>query len=45
MSSMYMIVIGGAGLIVGILCGFLARKKLVESRIQAIEEYSRKVFG
>ena len=45
MSSMYMIVIGGAGLIVGILCGFLARKKLVESRIQAIEEYSRKVLA
>jgi ribonuclease Y len=42
---MYMIVIGGAGLIVGILCGFLARKKLVESRIQAIEEYSRKVLA
>ena len=40
-----MIVIGGAGLIVGILCGFLARKKLVESRIQAIEEYSRKVLA
>ena len=45
MSSMYMIVIGGAGLIVGILCGFLARKKLVESRTQAIEEYSRKVLA
>ncbi len=47
MSSMYiyMIVIGGAGLIVGILCGFLVRKKLVESRIEAIEEYSRKVLA
>jgi len=40
-----MIVIGGAGLIVGILCGFLVRKKLVESRIEAIEEYSRKVLA
>ena len=45
MSSLYMIVIGGAGLIVGILCGFLVRKKLVESRIEAIEEYSRKVLA
>ena len=45
MSSIYMIAIGGAGLIVGILCGFLVRKKLVESRIEAIEEYSRKVLA
>ena len=45
MSSLYMIVIGGAGLIVGILFGFLVRKKLVESRIEAIEEYSRKVLA
>ena len=47
MSSLYiyMIVTGGAGLIVGILCGFLVRKKLVESRIEAIEEYSRKVLA
>ena len=45
MSSLYMIVIGAAGLIVGILCGFMVRKKLVESRIEAIEEYSRKVLA
>jgi ribonuclease Y len=45
MSSLYMIVIGAAGLFVGILCGFLVRKKLVESRIEAIEEYSRKVLA
>ena len=45
MNSIYMIVIGAAGLIVGVLCGFLVRKKLVESRIAAIEEYSRKVLA
>ncbi len=45
MSAIYMIVIGAAGLIVGVLCGFLVRKKLVESRIEAIEEYSRKVLA
>ncbi len=45
MNSLYMIAIGGAGLIVGILFGFMVRKKLVESRIEAIEEYSRKVLA
>ena len=46
MSSMYMMAIGsGAGLIIGVLFGFFVRKRLVESRIEAIEEYSRKVLA
>jgi len=45
MSAVYIIGLIGAGLIVGALVGFLVRKKLVENRIEAIEEYSKRILA
>ena len=45
MSAVYIIVFAGVGLVVGTLIGFLVRKKLVESRIEAIEEYSKRILA
>jgi len=45
MSVVYIVVFLGAGLIVGAFIGFFVRKKLVENRIEAIEEYSKKILA
>ena len=45
MNTIFIAGIIGVGLVVGILTGFLARKKLVESRVEAIEEYSKKILA
>lgn len=33
------------GIIIGILIGFLARKRIVESRVESVEKYSRQVLA
>lgn len=45
MDYIYLIVIGLAGLGIGLAGGFLVRKKLVESRIESVESYSRKILA
>ncbi|MBU0734374.1 MAG: ribonuclease Y [Proteobacteria bacterium] len=45
LSAVHIIVLVGGALMAGVLIGFFVRKKLVESRIEAIEEYSRKVLA
>jgi ribonuclease Y len=45
MHVFYYIVIGLACLVAGTLAGFLARKRIVENRIDSIEEYSKKVLA
>ena len=44
-SAVYIIVFVGAGLIAGVVIGFFVRKNLVESRVEAIEKYSKKVLA
>jgi ribonuclease Y len=44
-SAVYIIVVVGAGLIAGVVIGFFVRKNLVESRVEAIEKYSKKVLA
>jgi len=45
LSAVHIIVLVGGALMAGVLIGFFVRKKLVESRIEAIEEYSRKILA
>ncbi|MBW1869645.1 MAG: DUF3552 domain-containing protein, partial [Deltaproteobacteria bacterium] len=45
MSAVYIIVVVGAGLVAGVVIGFFIRKGLVESRVEAIEKYSKKVLA
>jgi len=45
MSAVYIIVVVGAGLVAGVVIGFFIRKSLVESRVEAIEKYSKKVLA
>jgi len=44
-SAIYIIVVVVAGLIAGVVIGFFIRKNLVESRVEAIEKYSKKVLA
>jgi ribonuclease Y len=44
-SAVYIIMLIGGGLIVGAFVGFFVRKKLVENRIEAIEEYSKRILA
>lgn len=44
-NAVYIIVVVGAGLIAGVVIGFFVRKNLVESRVEAIEKYSKKVLA
>ncbi len=44
-SAVYIILVVGAGLIAGVVIGFFVRKNLVESRVEAIEKYSKKVLA
>lgn len=44
-SAVYIILVAGAGLIAGVVIGFFVRKNLVESRVEAIEKYSKKVLA
>lgn len=44
MIAIYLTVASVVGLAVGILAGFLARKKIVEGRIESVEAYSRKIL-
>lgn len=44
-SAVYIIVVVGTGLIAGVVIGFFIRKNLVESRVEAIEKYSKKVLA
>jgi ribonuclease Y len=45
MSEIHIIGIALLGAIVGILIGFFARKKIVESRVESIEKYSKKILA
>ncbi|MDZ7698699.1 MAG: ribonuclease Y [Deltaproteobacteria bacterium] len=45
MSTIYTLGMVGAALMVGLLIGFLVRKKLVESRIEDIEAYAKKLLA
>ena len=45
MPVIYLIGIFLVGLIAGLLGGFLVRKKIVESRVKSIEEYSKKILA
>lgn len=45
MDVIYYVIGGLACLFVGILAGFTARKKVVENRIDSIEEYSKKILA
>jgi len=45
MSAVYIILLIGGGLIVGAFVGFFVRKKLVENRVEAIEEYSKRILA
>jgi len=45
MSVLYGVGLILAGLIVGILVGFIVRKKLTESRVESIEKYARKILA
>jgi len=45
MFAIHAIGIGLAGLVIGLLAGFLIRKKIVESQVDSIEKYSRKILA
>ena len=45
MNGIYVVAMIAAGVAAGILIGFLLRKKLVESRIETIGEYSKKILA
>ncbi len=45
MDYLYMVGIGVLGLAVGVAVGFLIRKRLVESRLESVESYSRKILA
>ena len=45
MSEIHIVGIALLGIIVGILIGFFARKKIVESRAESIEKYSEKILA
>jgi len=45
MNAVFIMVFLGGGLIAGAIIGFFVRKKLVENRIEAIEEYSKKILA
>ena len=45
MSEIHIIGIALLGVILGILIGFFARKKIVESRVESIEKYSKKILA
>lgn len=44
-SALYIVGMAGAALIAGGLIGFFVRKKLVESRIEDVEEYAKKILA
>jgi len=44
-SAAYIVMLVGAGLIVGAFVGFFIRKRLVENRIEAIEAYSKRILA
>ena len=45
MNYVYLSLIALAGLIVGIIVGFLVRKRLAESRVESIEKYAKKILA
>lgn len=45
MSAIYIVGMIGAALLGGVVIGFFVRKKLVESRIEDVEEYSKKILA
>ncbi len=45
MTAIYIFGISLAALVLGLLCGFLVRKKIVENRADSIEQYSKKILA
>ncbi|HDZ91350.1 MAG: ribonuclease Y [Deltaproteobacteria bacterium] len=45
LGAVYIAILAVGGLTAGVVIGFLVRKRLVESRIEAIETYSKKVLA